>query len=66
MQTIRERITLGRSGEPVSAKALNCHFQKARTDLERAVKLEKGHLSHFEVWIVIYTFFFDFEVLIIF
>ncbi|KAL2556141.1 Folylpolyglutamate synthetase family protein [Forsythia ovata] len=50
MQTIRERITLGRSGEPVSAKALNCHFQKAKMDLERAVKFEKGHLSHFEVF----------------
>ncbi|XP_075495306.1 dihydrofolate synthetase isoform X2 [Primulina tabacum] len=45
----RERITLGKSGEPVSAKELNSHFQKIKKDLDIAVELEKGHLSHFEV-----------------
>ncbi|XP_073129992.1 dihydrofolate synthetase isoform X2 [Henckelia pumila] len=45
----RERITLGKSGEPVSAKDLNSHFQRIKKDLDIAVELEKGHLSHFEV-----------------
>ncbi|XP_019243918.1 PREDICTED: dihydrofolate synthetase [Nicotiana attenuata] len=49
IQTIRERITLGRWGEPISAKALNHHFKRRREVLERAVKLENGCLSHFEV-----------------
>lgn len=50
IQTIRERITLGRWGEPISAKALNHHFKRRREVLERAVKLENGCLSHFEVF----------------
>lgn len=49
MQTIRERITLGRWGEPVSAEPLNHHFNRRKEVLERAVKLENGCLSHFEV-----------------
>lgn len=53
IQTIRERITLGRWGEPVSAKALNHHFNTRREVLERAVKLENGCLSHFEVFTAI-------------
>ncbi|XP_073315465.1 dihydrofolate synthetase isoform X3 [Primulina huaijiensis] len=48
IRTIRERMTLGKSGEPVSAKELNSHFQKIKKDLYIAVELEKGHLSHFE------------------
>lgn len=50
IRTIRERITLGTIGEPVSAKALSSHFHKIKEVLEMAVKLEKGHLSQFEVY----------------
>lgn len=50
IQTIRERITLGKWGEPVSAKVLNHHFNTRREVIERAVKLENGYLSHFEVF----------------
>ncbi|XP_019200196.1 PREDICTED: dihydrofolate synthetase isoform X2 [Ipomoea nil] len=53
IETIRERITLGRLGEPVSAIVLNHHFQRVRTVLERAVELEKGRLSHFEIFTAI-------------
>ncbi|KAM3374098.1 dihydrofolate synthetase [Capsicum galapagoense] len=53
IQTIRERITLGRWGELVSAKKLNHHFNTRREILERAVKLENGCLSHFEVFTAI-------------
>ncbi|KAI3471198.1 hypothetical protein Pfo_027861 [Paulownia fortunei] len=50
IQTIRERITLGTTGEPVSAKALSSHFHKIKEDLDMAVEHEKGHLSQFEVF----------------
>ncbi|CAH9069929.1 unnamed protein product [Cuscuta europaea] len=53
IKTIRERITLGRHGEPVSAEVLNHHFQRVRRDLERAVELENGRLSHFEIFTAI-------------
>ncbi|VFQ72671.1 unnamed protein product [Cuscuta campestris] len=53
IKTIRERITLGRHGEPVCAKVLNGHFQMVRRVLERAVELENGCLSHFEVFTAI-------------
>ncbi|KAK4487342.1 hypothetical protein RD792_006044 [Penstemon davidsonii] len=53
IQTIRERITLGRTGKPVSAKALISHFQKTKENLDTAVELEKGQLSHFEVFTAI-------------
>ncbi|PRQ60339.1 putative dihydrofolate synthase [Rosa chinensis] len=49
IRTIRERITLGRSGEPVSAKALNSLFQENKETLDRAMKVENGYISHFEV-----------------
>lgn len=49
IRTIRERITLGTSGEAVSGKSLNMHFHKIKEELEIAVKREKGHLSQFEV-----------------
>ncbi|PIN08772.1 Dihydrofolate synthase [Handroanthus impetiginosus] len=50
IRTIRERITLGTTGEPVSAKALSSHFHKIKDDLHMAVEREKGHLSQFEVF----------------
>ncbi|KAL0452436.1 UNVERIFIED_CONTAM: Dihydrofolate synthetase [Sesamum latifolium] len=49
IRTIRERITLGTTGAPVSAKALSSHFYKIKEALDMAVKLERGHLSQFEV-----------------
>lgn len=49
IRTIRERITLGASGDPISAKALNHHFQSLRMVLDKAIELENGCLSHFEV-----------------
>lgn len=52
IRTIRERITLGALGEPVSAQVLNHHFQRIKPVLQKAVELEDGHLSHFEVQIL--------------
>lgn len=49
IRTIRERISLGATGELVSEAALNSHFHKIKEDLDKAVELEKGHLSQFEV-----------------
>ncbi|KAM7273606.1 hypothetical protein ACFE04_028270 [Oxalis oulophora] len=48
--TIRERILVGRLGQPVSAEVLSCHFRKIKHILDQAVELENGHLSHFEVF----------------
>ncbi|KAM0023875.1 putative dihydrofolate synthase [Helianthus debilis subsp. tardiflorus] len=49
IKTIRERITVGKLGNPVSAKAVNSLFQRIKVVLDQAVQLEHGHLSHFEV-----------------
>ncbi|XP_058182695.1 dihydrofolate synthetase isoform X1 [Rhododendron vialii] len=53
IQTIRERISVGRSGEPVSVKALNSLFQRIKNVLDQAVQFESGRLSHFEVFTAI-------------
>ncbi|XP_057774259.1 dihydrofolate synthetase isoform X2 [Salvia miltiorrhiza] len=53
IRTIRERITLGTSGEAVSGISLDSHFHKIKEELERAVEREKGHLSQFEVFTAI-------------
>lgn len=37
------------SGEPVSAEALTSHLRKVKHELDKAMELEKGHLSQFEV-----------------
>ncbi|KAK4273914.1 hypothetical protein QN277_017217 [Acacia crassicarpa] len=50
IQTIRERILLGRSGDPVSAKILNCLFHRIKQNLDQAISEETGCLSHFEVF----------------
>ncbi|XP_051116415.1 dihydrofolate synthetase [Andrographis paniculata] len=50
IRTIRERISLGTTGEPVSAAVLNSHFHKIKEYLDKAVELEKGQLSQFEVF----------------
>ncbi|KAL8142478.1 hypothetical protein V2J09_015510 [Rumex salicifolius] len=49
IQSIRERMCLGRVGEPVSANVLNSLFGEIKNILDRAIQLEQGHLSHFEV-----------------
>ncbi|GKV19839.1 hypothetical protein SLEP1_g30050 [Rubroshorea leprosula] len=47
--SIRERMSLGRLGEPVSSKALNCLFHRIKQILDEAIVLEDGCLSHFEI-----------------
>ncbi|GMH19622.1 hypothetical protein Nepgr_021463 [Nepenthes gracilis] len=49
IRTIRERMSLGRGCEPVSANDLCSLFQRIKKTLEQAVEFEHGHLSHFEV-----------------
>ncbi|XP_024022335.1 dihydrofolate synthetase [Morus notabilis] len=49
IQTIRERISLGRLGEPVSAKALNDIFHRSKKIINQARELENERISHFEV-----------------
>lgn len=48
--TIRERILLGKSGHPVSAKLLNDLFRRIKPDIDQAMKEENGCISHFEVF----------------
>lgn len=50
IQTIRERISLGRLGEPVSAKALNDIFHRSKKIINQARELENERISHFEVY----------------
>ncbi|XP_019452380.1 PREDICTED: dihydrofolate synthetase isoform X3 [Lupinus angustifolius] len=50
IQTIRERILLGRSGNPVSAKVLNNLFHRIKQNLDQAMREENGRISHFEVF----------------
>ncbi|EEF48993.1 tetrahydrofolylpolyglutamate synthase, putative [Ricinus communis] len=47
--TIRERMSIGKLGKPVSPMALNSHFHQIRQKLDEAIQLENGCLSHFEV-----------------
>ncbi|OMO56400.1 Folylpolyglutamate synthetase [Corchorus olitorius] len=47
--SIRERMSVGRLGQPVSAQTLNCLFHNIKQTLDEAVLLENGCLSHFEV-----------------
>ncbi|MQM19747.1 hypothetical protein Taro_052759 [Colocasia esculenta] len=47
--TIRERISVG-SGKPVSAKVLNIFFHEVKECLDESIQLEKGQLTHFEVF----------------
>ncbi|XP_009368683.2 dihydrofolate synthetase [Pyrus x bretschneideri] len=49
IQTIRERISVGRFAEPVSAKALSSLFDGVKKILDRAIEVENGRTSHFEV-----------------
>ncbi|EPS73685.1 folylpolyglutamate synthase, partial [Genlisea aurea] len=49
IRTIRDRMTLGTTGEPVSAKALGSYFFKIKNRLDASLESEGGHLTHFEV-----------------
>ncbi|GAB2221941.1 hypothetical protein Droror1_Dr00013137 [Drosera rotundifolia] len=48
-RSIRERMSLGRDGDPVSANVLSSLFNRIKKTLDEAVEAEHGHLSHFEV-----------------
>ncbi|XP_010249972.1 PREDICTED: dihydrofolate synthetase isoform X2 [Nelumbo nucifera] len=48
--SIRERISVGRKSDPVSAKALNSVFHWAKEILDQSMELENGSISHFEVF----------------
>ncbi|EOY23453.1 Folylpolyglutamate synthetase family protein isoform 1 [Theobroma cacao] len=47
--SIRERMSVGRLGKPVSSNTLNCLFHRIKQSLDEAIILENGCLSHFEV-----------------
>ncbi|KAJ6805365.1 dihydrofolate synthetase isoform X1 [Iris pallida] len=48
--TIRERLSFGRDGDPVSAEALMNHFHQVKGILDKSIELEDGALTHFEVF----------------
>ncbi|KAL4307426.1 hypothetical protein S245_057006 [Arachis hypogaea] len=50
IKTIRERILLGRFGDPVSPKLLSNLFDRIKQDLDQAIIEENGCISHFEVF----------------
>ncbi|TYJ07003.1 hypothetical protein E1A91_A12G273600v1 [Gossypium mustelinum] len=49
MLSIRERMSVGKMGKPVSSNALNCLFHSIKRSLNEAIVRENGCLSHFEV-----------------
>lgn len=49
IHSIRERISVGRLSEPVSAKSLNLLFQRIKMTLDQAVENEDERISHFEM-----------------
>lgn len=64
--SVRERISVGKCGNPVSAILLQQLFQEAKGILDQSIMQEKEALSHFEVfvrhkleqqfWIISYQF----------
>ncbi|KAG9448401.1 hypothetical protein H6P81_014529 [Aristolochia fimbriata] len=48
--TIRERIALGREGDPVSTEVFINLFHQVKCILDQSIELENGHLTHFEVF----------------
>ncbi|XP_078439408.1 folylpolyglutamate synthetase family protein isoform X2 [Wolffia australiana] len=50
VRTIRERMSLGRSGNYVSAKTLRNLFYDVKRIIDESVKSENGLLTHFEVF----------------
>ncbi|CAI0388250.1 unnamed protein product [Linum tenue] len=49
IMTIRERMTVGKSGDPVASESLNRLFHKIKGQLDEAIQLENGRLTHFEI-----------------
>ncbi|CAN1180719.1 Dihydrofolate synthetase [Linum perenne] len=49
IMSIRERMTVGKTGDLVSAKSLDRVFRKIKGRLDEAVHLENGRLTHFEI-----------------
>ncbi|XVE64334.1 hypothetical protein DITRI_Ditri07aG0093400 [Diplodiscus trichospermus] len=47
--SIRERMSVGRVGKPVSSKTLSSLFRGIKHSLDEAIVLENGCLTHFEV-----------------
>lgn len=48
--TIRERISLGGNGEPISAEALMNLFHQVKEVIDQSIELENGLLTYFEVF----------------
>ncbi|KAI4363661.1 hypothetical protein MLD38_019850 [Melastoma candidum] len=48
--TVRERISVGKSGGPVPVDQLNRLFREIKRILDESIRIENGHLSHFEVF----------------
>ncbi|WOL00773.1 dihydrofolate synthetase [Canna indica] len=48
--SVRERISVGKTGDPVPASLLKELFHEAKGILDQSVKQENGALSHFEVF----------------
>ncbi|KAM0944488.1 putative dihydrofolate synthase [Dioscorea sansibarensis] len=48
--TIRERISVGRNGGPVSADAVNTLFSNVKVIIDESMDQENGALTHFEVF----------------
>ncbi|KAG1335164.1 dihydrofolate synthetase [Cocos nucifera] len=57
--TIRERISLGRNGDPVPAEVLKNVFHQVKGILDQSMELEHGALTHFEVFTALAFFLFS-------
>ncbi|GAB2293975.1 hypothetical protein Dimus_028189 [Dionaea muscipula] len=53
VRTIRERMSLGLAGDPISANELLPLFHGIKRILDKALESEYGYLSHFEVFTAI-------------
>lgn len=49
LQTIRERISVGNDGGPVSVGLLRDLFDEAKDTIDESIESENGALTHFEV-----------------
>jgi folylpolyglutamate synthase/dihydropteroate synthase len=49
LTSIRERITAGQTGDPISDEMLVELFSNLHANLEKAIAAEPGTLTHFEV-----------------
>ncbi|PKI52124.1 hypothetical protein CRG98_027540 [Punica granatum] len=53
IRTMRERIVVGKLGEPVPALTLDGLFRRIKEILDESIEIENGSLSHFEVFTAI-------------